>query len=68
MKYLYRTYQLLIALPLIAIYTIITSLIVIIGCSLGNGHFWGYYPGKWWVPQYHYERTTYLPDHALLLH
>ena len=49
MKYLYRTYQLLIALPLIAIYTIITSLIVIIGCSLGNGHFWGYYPGKWWA-------------------
>ena len=49
MKYLYRTYQLLIALPFIAIYTIITSLIVIIGCSLGNGHFWGYYPGKWWA-------------------
>lgn len=49
MKYLYRTYQLLIALPLIAIYTVITSLIVTIGCSLGNGHFWGYYPGKWWA-------------------
>lgn len=49
MKYLYRTYQLLIALPLIAIYTIITSLMVIIGCTLGNGHFWGYYPGKWWA-------------------
>lgn len=49
MKYPYRTYQLLIALPLIAIYTVITSLIVIIGCSLGNGHFWGYYPGKWWA-------------------
>lgn len=49
MKYLYRTYQLLIALPLIAIYTVITSLIVIIGCTIGNGHFWGYYPGKWWA-------------------
>lgn len=49
MKYLYRTYQLLIALPLIAIYTLITSLIVTIGCTLGNGHFWGYYPGKWWA-------------------
>ncbi|WP_278690514.1 1-acyl-sn-glycerol-3-phosphate acyltransferase [Leyella stercorea] len=49
MKYLYRTYQLLIALPLIAIYTIITSLMVTIGCTLGNGHFWGYYPGKWWA-------------------
>lgn len=49
MKYLYRIYQLLIALPLIAIYTIITSLMVTIGCTLGNGHFWGYYPGKWWA-------------------
>ena len=49
MKYLYRIYQLFIALPLIAIYTVLTCLMVIIGCSLGNGHFWGYYPGKWWA-------------------
>lgn len=49
MKYLYRIYQLLIALPLIAIYTLITSLMVTVGCTLGNGHFWGYYPGKWWA-------------------
>lgn len=49
MKYLYRTYQLLIALPLITVYTLITSLMVTIGCTLGNGHFWGYYPGKWWA-------------------
>jgi 1-acyl-sn-glycerol-3-phosphate acyltransferase len=20
-----------------------------IGCTLGNGHFWGYYPGRWWA-------------------
>lgn len=49
MKYLYRIYQLLIVLPLIAVYTLITSLMVTIGCTLGNGHFWGYYPGKWWA-------------------
>lgn len=49
MKYLYRIYQLLIALPLTALYTLITSLMVTIGCTLGNGHFWGYYPGKWWA-------------------
>ncbi|WP_278888563.1 lysophospholipid acyltransferase family protein [Leyella stercorea] len=49
MKYIYRTYQLLIALPLIAIYTLITCLMVTVGCALGNGHFWGYYPGKWWA-------------------
>lgn len=48
MKYLYRTYQLIIALPLLLLWTVIISLMVIIGCSLGGGHFWGYYPGKWW--------------------
>ena len=46
MKYIYRIYQLFIALPLIAIYTFITCLVVIIGCTLGNGHFWGYYPAS----------------------
>lgn len=49
MKYLYRTYQLLVALPLLIIWTVFISLTVIIGCSLGGGHFWGYYPGKWWA-------------------
>ncbi len=48
MKYLYRTYQLLIALPLGIIATAITAITVVIGCWVGNGHFWGYYPGKWW--------------------
>ena len=49
MKYLYRLYQLFIALPLIAVYTVLTSIVVIIGCAIGNGHFWGYYPGKLWA-------------------
>ncbi len=48
MKYLYRIYQLFIALPIILVYTIITALMVILGCAIGNAHFWGYYPGKWW--------------------
>ena len=48
MKYLYRLYQLFIALPLIAVYTLLTCFAVIIGCTIGNGHFWGYYPGKLW--------------------
>ncbi len=48
MKYLYRIYQLLIALPLGLVATVLTVLAVVIGCSLGNGHFWGYYPGRWW--------------------
>ena len=49
MKYIYRVYQLCIALPLIAVCTLITSIVVIIGCAVGNGHFWGYYPGKLWA-------------------
>ncbi len=48
MKYLYRIYQLFIALPVILIATVLTAVSVTVGCTLGNGHFWGYYPGKWW--------------------
>jgi 1-acyl-sn-glycerol-3-phosphate acyltransferase len=48
MKYLYRIYQLFIAAPVILVATIITAVTVTIGCTLGNGHFWGYYPGRWW--------------------
>jgi len=48
MKYLYYAYQLCIALPLGIIVTILTALSIVIGCSLGFGHFWGYYPGRWW--------------------
>ena len=48
MKYLYRLYQLLIVLPLFLILSITTALVTTIGCFLGNGHVWGYYPGKWW--------------------
>lgn len=39
MKYIYRIYQLFIAMPLIAIYTVVTCFIVIVGCAIGNGHF-----------------------------
>ena len=48
LRILYRIYQLFIALPLILVASVITSLTTIIGCFLGNGHFWGYYPGKLW--------------------
>ena len=46
MKYLYRIYQLFIALPLGLIVTVIIALTVVVGCSLGNAHFWVYYPGR----------------------
>lgn len=48
MKYLYRIYQLFIAAPVILVATVITAVTVTIGSTLGNGHFWGYYPGRWW--------------------
>ncbi|MGN1263408.1 MAG: 1-acyl-sn-glycerol-3-phosphate acyltransferase, partial [Prevotella sp.] len=48
MKYIYRTYQLFVALPVTIIATILTALTVAIGCAVGSGHFWGYYPGRWW--------------------
>ena len=48
MKYLYRIYQLFIAAPVILVATIITAVTVTIGSTLGNGHFWGSYPGRWW--------------------
>lgn len=48
MNILYKIYQLLIALPLALVATLLTSLFTSAGCLLGNGHFWGYYPGKLW--------------------
>lgn len=44
----YYLYLFCVAIPLGAVATIIAALITILGCSLGDGHFWGYYPGKYW--------------------
>jgi len=49
MKYLYRIYQLVVGVPVIIITTIITAIEIGIGTAIGNGHFWGYYPGRWWA-------------------
>lgn len=45
---LYRIYQLFVMLPLLLLATIITAVITIIGCALGGGRWWGYYPAHWW--------------------
>ena len=45
---LYRIYQWLIAYPILLVLTILTALITIIGCSIGNVHTWGYYPAHIW--------------------
>lgn len=48
MKYIYWIYQLCVAVPVTIIATIITAAVTGLGCSIGNGHVWGYYPGRWW--------------------
>ena len=49
MKYIYRIYQICVALPLGILATIVTALTVTLGCVAGYGHFFGYYPGRWWA-------------------
>ena len=48
MTFLYRIYQLFVALPLLVICTILTAIITILGGWIGDAHTWGYYPGKIW--------------------
>ena len=48
MKYFYYIYQVIVGLPVVIFGTIITALTVATGCALGNGHFWGYFPGHIW--------------------
>ncbi|MDE6099803.1 MAG: 1-acyl-sn-glycerol-3-phosphate acyltransferase [Paramuribaculum sp.] len=45
---LYRIYQLLIMAPVLLVATIVAALTTIIGCALGGGRWWGYYPARWW--------------------
>ena len=47
MNLLYKVYQLFIALPIIFVVTVLTSLITILGGFI-NGHVFGYYPGRIW--------------------
>lgn len=49
MKYFYRIYQLFIALPIVLVATVLVVLFISVGCALGNGHFWGYYPAHIWA-------------------
>ena len=48
MRFLYIIYQICIGLPIFLVLTILTALTTMLGCWLGNGLFWGYYPGKIW--------------------
>lgn len=47
-RVLYLIYQWLIFVPLLILATIWCTLTIIIGSTLGNNKFWGYYPGVIW--------------------
>ena len=59
---LYCIYQLVVGVPVVVLITIVTAFEVGIGCAIGNGHFWGYYPGRWWAKVI--LRTLLLPVHV----
>ncbi len=45
---LYFLYQWVIVFPIMLVLTFLTAVVTIIGCKLGDGHFWGYWPGRIW--------------------
>lgn len=49
MKFVYRIYQLFIAVPIFFFATLLAGFSCTIGCLIGNGHIWGYYPGHLWA-------------------
>lgn len=49
MIYLFRIYQICIAIPLCILFTILASIITVLGCLPTDGRFWGYYPAKIWA-------------------
>ncbi len=48
MRIFYCLYQICVYLPLGLIATALTAITTTIGCTLGSGRVWGYYPGKIW--------------------
>ena len=48
LRILFFFYQWLIAFPILLVLTIITALVTIVGCFIGDSKVWGYYPGRIW--------------------
>jgi 1-acyl-sn-glycerol-3-phosphate acyltransferase len=48
MVFVYRLYQIFIAVPILLVCTIVTAVVTILGSWLGDAHVWGYYPGRIW--------------------
>ena len=51
---LFRIYQLLIAVPVLIVLTVLTSVVTILGCIPTRGRFWGYYPAHLWARAFCY--------------
>ncbi len=49
MKYLYRLYQLFIAIPLFLVATVLVMTTIIVGCTIGLGRFCANYPPRLWA-------------------
>lgn len=45
---MFAVYQWIIAMPLLLVFTFLTALVTIVGCAIGKGNFWGYYPAHFW--------------------
>lgn len=48
MMILYRLYQIFIMLPILVVITIVAALVTVLGCALGGGNWWGFYPASVW--------------------
>lgn len=48
MTFLYRFYQLVIVAPLALVTTVVTAVVTIVGCTLGDSRVWSCWPGKLW--------------------
>lgn len=48
LRFLYCVYQMLICFPVLLLSTILTSLVTLIGCSVSDSRWWGYYPPMIW--------------------
>lgn len=47
-KVIFFLYEIFIFLPIFIPATILTAVVTIVGCLIGDSKFWGYYPAKYW--------------------
>lgn len=66
MIYIFRVYQILIALPILIVLTILASVVTIVMCIPTSGRFWGYYPAKIWAVCWCYLNFVRVTVHGRL--